>query len=181
MPEPAPEPIAAGAEPADRPILIWPDPRLRQRAAAIGAPGPELKALAQEMLRIMYAAPGRGLAGPQIGEMRRIFVMDTAWKQGAPEPRVFLDPEIVAASAALETRVEGCLSLPGVPAEIARPAEVTLRYTTLDGARVEERFTGIAATCVQHERDHLDGVLCIDHLAPEARAALDPALAALAG
>ncbi len=166
-------------EPSDRPILLWPDPRLRQVAAPVGTPGPEIRALADEMLRIMYAAPGRGLAGPQIGEMRRIFVMDVAWKEGTPEPRVLIDPEIAAASAETATRSEGCLSLPGAPAEVTRPAEVTLRFTTLDGARVEETFTGFAAACVQHERDHLYGILILDHLAEEARAALAPALAAL--
>lgn len=166
-------------ETADRPILLWPDPRLREPAAAVGEITPDLKYLADEMLRIMYAAPGRGLAGPQIGEMRRIFVMDCAWKDGTPDPRVMIDPEIVSASDETVARTEGCLSLPGIPAEIARPAEVTLRFTTLDGTRVEEVFTGFAATCVQHERDHLDGVLCIDHLAPGARAEVEPALRAL--
>lgn len=166
-------------DPADRPILSWPDPRLRQRAEPVGAVTPEIRRLAEEMLRIMYAAPGRGLAGPQIGEMRRIFVMDCGWKEGTPTPRVMIDPEIAEASADTITRTEGCLSLPGIPADVARPAEVTLRFTTLDGSWVEERFTGFEATCVQHERDHLDGVLCIDYLDPDARAALDPALAAL--
>ncbi|MFC2966621.1 peptide deformylase [Acidimangrovimonas pyrenivorans] len=164
---------------ADRPILLWPDARLRQQAAPVEAVTDDLRELADEMLRIMYAAPGRGLSGPQIGVMRRIFVMDAGWKEGAPEPRVMLNPEIVHASAETAMRAEGCLSLPGLTAEVARPAEVTLRFTGLDGAVHEETFTGFAATCVQHERDHLDGILCIDHLAPEDREAVEPALQAL--
>ena len=164
---------------ADRPILLWPDPRLRGKAALVGEITPDLKDLAEEMLRIMYAAPGRGLAGPQIGEMRRIFVLDCSWKEGEPAPRVMIDPEITAASEERVTRTEGCLSLPGIPADVARPARITLRFTTLDGARVEETFTGFEATCIQHERDHLDGVLCIDYLDPEDRAEVEPALRAL--
>ena len=169
----------ASVQETDRPILIWPDARLRHTAAAVGAVTDELRALADEMLRIMYAAPGRGLAGPQIGEMRRIFVMDCGWKEGAPDPRVMLNPEIVDAGAETATRDEGCLSLPGLTATVARPAEVTVRFLGLDGLVHEETFAGFAATCVQHERDHLDGILCIDHLAPEARAAVEPALQAL--
>ncbi len=165
----------------DRPILTWPDPRLRQPAAPIGPVTDDIRAIAAEMLRVMYAAPGRGLAGPQIGEMRRIFVMDTGWKDGASDPRVLIDPEIVSASGAPVTWDEGCLSLPGLVVPVTRPGALRLRFTTLDGTRVEEDFTGFAATCVQHERDHLDGILCIDHLSPEARAALAPALAAMEG
>lgn len=165
----------------DRPILVWPDPRLRAVAEPVGDVTDEVRALADEMLRIMYAAPGRGLAGPQIGEMRRIFVMDCTWKDGTPDPRVMLDPEIVSVSDTLVAREEGCLSLPGFTLGLKRPDEVVLRYTDLDGTRREETFTGFAATCVQHERDHLDGILCIDRLDPEVREMLAPLLASMGG
>ena len=92
-----------------------------------------------------------------------------------------LDPEIVSASDTLVAREEGCLSLPGFTLGLQRPAEVVLRFTGLDGARREETFTGFAATCVQHERDHLDGILCIDRLDPEVREMIAPVLAAMEG
>ena len=110
----------------DRPILIYPDPRLRARAEPVGAVTPDLRPLAEKMLRIMYAAPGRGLAGPQIGVMQRIFLTDCSWKGGDPSPRVCIDPEIVTASAEQVVRTEGCLSIPGIPADVSRPAEITL-------------------------------------------------------
>lgn len=166
---------------SDRPILRMPDRRLRSVAAPVGAVTDEIRAVAAEMLRVMYAAPGRGLAGPQIGEMRRIFVMDCGWKEGTPDPRVLIDPEIVAASTETAANPEGCLSLPGVTVGVTRPAEVTLRFTGLDGVRQEETFTGFAAVCVQHERDHLDGILCIDRLDPEIRAEMEPILRIIEG
>ena len=162
-----------------RAILTWPDPRLREVAAPVGDVTPEIRRLAEDMLETMYAAPGRGLAATQVGVAKRLFVMDATWREGRPDPQVFLDPEIVEPGAGTARREEACLSLPGITAEVERPAEVTLRWTGLDGARHERRLSGFAATCVQHETDHLDGRLCIDLLGPEARAALDPALAGL--
>lgn len=162
-----------------RPILAWPDPRLRETARPVGAVTAEIRALAAEMLEAMYAAPGRGLAATQIGVPLRLFVMDAGWREGAPAPQVFVDPEIREASAARGRMTEGCLSLPGILAEVERPAEVTLAWTDLDGARQERRFTGFEAVCVQHETDHLDGRLCIDLLPEAAREALAPALARL--
>lgn len=166
---------------SDRPILVWPDPRLRAVAAPVEAVTDEVRVLAEEMLRVMYAASGRGLAGPQIGEMRRIFVMDCTWKDGTPDPRVILNPEIVLASGTLVAREEGCLSLPGFTLGLKRPDAVVLRYTDLEGTRREETFTGFHAACVQHERDHLDGILCIDRLEPEVREMIAPVLAAMEG
>jgi len=155
-----------------RPILTPPDARLRQVAAPVMAFDAALRALADEMTAIMYAAPGRGLAAPQIGELRRLFVMDTGWKDtGHRAPRVIVNPEIVSAGDATQVMDEGCLSLPGVIVPVQRPSEVTLRWQDLDGARHAETFTGFAATCVQHERDHLDGILCTDYLPEDARAA----------
>ncbi len=166
---------------SDRPILRMPDARLRHVAAPVGEVTDEIRALADEMLRVMYAAPGRGLAGPQIGEMRRIFVMDCGWKEGAPDPRVMIDPEIVWASPETVSCSEGCLSLPGMTVEVTRPAAVRLRFTGLDGARHDDAFTGFAAVCVQHERDHLDGILCIDRLDAQTRAAMAEVLRAIEG
>jgi peptide deformylase len=129
------------------------------------------------MLETMYAAPGRGLAGPQVGVLRRIFVMDVAWKDGTPEPMVFLDPEIVWRSDETRTGTEGCLSIPGVTAEVERAAELEVTWRDLDGARHARRFDGFAAICIQHENDHLDGLVTFDRVAPEARAALEAAYA----
>ncbi|WP_028029360.1 peptide deformylase [Gemmobacter nectariphilus] len=161
------------------PILRFPDPRLRRPCTPVTQLDDRLRQLAADMLDTMYAAPGRGLAGPQIGVMQRIFVMDTTWKEGAPSPRVCLNPEILAASDDLVTRTEGCLSIPGVDCPVARPAEITLRWTDLSGAILEEHLTGFAATCAQHELDHLNGRLCIDLLDEPARVAASVALAAM--
>ena len=164
-----------------RPILRLPDPRLRQVCPPVERFDAGLGRLALDMLRTMYAAPGRGLAGPQIGAMQRIFVMDCGWKEGAPDPCVMIDPEIVWASPETASCSEGCLSLPGITVAVTRPAAVTLRFTGLDGARHEDAFTGFAAVCVQHERDHLDGILCIDRLDAQTRAAMADVLRRIEG
>lgn len=146
------------------PILLVPDPRLRARARPVGpAEADEVRALAPRMLASMYAAPGIGLAAPQVGVGLRVFVMDLQ-KDDARAPMVLVNPEIVAASAELVTREEGCLSLPGQYADVTRPARVRLRYQDLAGARCELDAEGLLATCVQHELDHLDGVLFVDRL-----------------
>lgn len=145
-----------------RPILLHPDPVLRARCAPVAAFGEGLRALVADMFETMYDAPGRGLAAPQVGEALRLFVMDTGWKDGAFAPQIFVNPEIVARSEAQAVHEEACLSIPGQSSRVRRPAEVTLRWQDLDGARREGTFAGIAAVCVQHEYDHLDGVLCID-------------------
>lgn len=141
------------------PIVQHPDPILR--AVCAGLPG-DPEQLAADMLATMYAAPGRGLAAPQVGLPFRMFVLDTGWKDGAASPLVALEPEIAEPSEALATRVEGCLSIPERPVAVTRPAEVTLRWTDLRGARHERRLTGIEAVCAQHEADHLDGRLIVD-------------------
>jgi peptide deformylase len=115
------------------------------------------------MLASMYAAPGIGLAAPQVGELLRLGVVDLK-PDDAPQPMVLVNPEIVAASAELATREEGCLSLPGQFAEVTRPARVKLRWQDLAGAKREVEAEGLLATCFQHELDHLDGVLFVDHL-----------------
>jgi peptide deformylase len=115
------------------------------------------------MLAAMYAAPGIGLAAPQVGELLRLVVVDLQ-KDEKPDPMVLVNPEVVAASEESVTREEGCLSLPGQYAEVTRPARIRLRYQDLEGARREVHAEGLLAACLQHEVDHLDGVLFVDHL-----------------
>ncbi|WP_299968123.1 peptide deformylase [uncultured Roseobacter sp.] len=153
-----------------RVILRWPDARLRMVCAPVPEVTPEIHALAGDLLETMYAAPGRGLAAPQVGEVCRVFVMDTGWKEGVPQPRVFVNPEILARSDDTVTRAEGCLSIPGVSVDVTRPAEITLRWTDLEGRVQQDRLTGFAAACAQHEIDHLDGRVTFDRLTAEARA-----------
>jgi len=160
-------------------ILRYPDPRLRQICLPVERIDDALRQLATDMLDTMYAAPGRGLAGPQVGVLRRIFVMDVTWKSGLPSPRICLNPEIIAASDTMSTCEEGCLSIPGVPASVTRPAAISLRWTDLSGAILEEEMSGFAATCAQHELDHLNGRLCIDLMDEAARAAAFAALGAM--
>ncbi len=153
------------------PILRWPDPRLSAPCAPV-APGEAVAALAADMLETMYAAPGRGLAAPQVGALKRLFVMDVAWKTGTPDPVVCINPVILWQSDARGVAAEGCLSIPGVTADIERPQSIRLRWTALDGAVQEADLTGFAALCAQHETDHLDGIVTLDRLTPAARAAV---------
>lgn len=154
-------PPVPGATP--RALVIHPDDRLRQVCAPVGAVDAETRQLAMDMLATMYAAPGRGLAAPQVGVLKRLFVMDVTWREGAPDPWVCLDPVISDPSEAMATREEGCLSIPDHPVRVTRPASVTLNFTDLTGARQSHRLTGFAAACAQHEADHLDGILILDH------------------
>lgn len=150
-----------------RPILIHPDPRLKKVCAPVAAVTPEIGALAEDMLHTMYDAPGIGLAAPQIGVMQRIFVMDCVKDEGAsPRPMVLLNPEITWSSDERSTYEEGCLSIPEEYANVTRPAKVRMAWLGLDGKRQEEEFDGLWATCAQHELDHLNGKLFIDHLGP---------------
>lgn len=153
---------------AVRPILHWPDPRLAARCAPV-EPGPEIRQLAEDMLETMYAAPGRGLAAPQVGVLSRLFVMDAGWKDGRPAPVILLNPQFIWASEQRVTRREAYLSIPGVVADVARATEVRMRWTAVDGTLREETFAGFASVCLQHEMDHLDGIVVLDHLSPQAR------------
>lgn len=146
------------------PILLVPDPKLRAKARAVAPADAEtLRDLAPRMLDAMYKAPGIGLAAPQVGVLLRFVVIDLQ-KDDKPDPLVLVNPEIVAASKELAMREEGCLSLPGQFAEVTRPARVKLRYLDLGGAKREIEAEGLLATCLQHEVDHLDGVLFVDHI-----------------
>ena len=152
-----------------RNILIHPDHRLKKVCAPITEFGPELAVLAEDMLETMYDAPGVGLAGPQIGIMKRIIVMDCEKEPDAARPLAMINPEIIASSEETSVYEEGCLSIPEQYAEVTRPAVVTVRWQDVTGESHEEEFSGLWATCVQHEIDHLDGKLFIDYLGPMKR------------
>ena len=147
-----------------RTILIHPDSRLRKVAAPVETVDDSFKALAEDMFQTMYDAPGIGLAATQVGVMKRLFVMDCAPSEETPEPLVAINPEIVWLSEETASSEEGCLSIPEVFADVTRPERVRLRWTDLDGVRNEAEFGERAATCIQHEVDHLDGKLFIDYL-----------------
>ena len=154
------------------PILLWPDARLAETCAPIKEITPEIAALAANMLETMYDAPGRGLAAPQVGVLQRIFVMDAGWKEGKSDPLVCINPMLQEVSEDRVTQEEGCLSIPGVTAEINRPAQVQMVWTGLNGGRYVQSFDGFAAACVQHELDHLEGVVTFDHLTGDHRETL---------
>jgi peptide deformylase len=147
-----------------RPILVIPDQRLRAVADPVDVVDEEVRTLARDMLETMYDAPGIGLAAPQIGVLRRVVVMDLAKEGETPAPLVMINPEILKVSDETAVSEEGCLSIPELYYEVERPSEVTVRYTDLDGKTVEIDATERLAVCVQHEIDHLDGVLYIDYL-----------------
>ncbi len=148
-----------------RPILMHPDPRLKRVCAPVDVISSEIGRLAEDMLDTMYDAPGVGLAAPQVGIMKRLFVMDCIKEDGAtPQPMVLINPEILALSPEVNVYEEGCLSIPEHYAEVTRPKRVTMRWTGLDGKIVEDEFDGLWATCAQHELDHLNGKLFIDHI-----------------
>jgi len=150
-----------------RDIILHPDPRLKTAAKSVGNITDDVKKLADDMLETMYHAPGIGLAAPQVGVLKRVLVMDCVKEEGEdPRPMVLVDPEITWSSEALNTYEEGCLSIPDQYADVERPEEVEVRWTSLDGSEQSERFSGLWATCVQHEIDHLDGKLFIDYLKP---------------
>ncbi|TDX33319.1 peptide deformylase [Rhodovulum visakhapatnamense] len=157
------------------PILHWPDPRLATPCQPVGQVTPEIARLAQEMLETMYAAPGRGLAAPQVGVLKRLFVMDVNGAAGPRSPRIFVDPVIEERAADTMTGPEGCLSLPGIVAEVERAIEITLRWTDLDGTRRREVLSGISAVCAQHEIDHLDGIVTLNRVDAGQRSELEAA------
>jgi peptide deformylase len=150
---------------AIREILTVPNPILKEVSKPVeGGVTDELRALMDDMLETMYAAPGIGLAAIQIGFPQRIIVMDLAREDEEPKPQFFVNPEILWASDDLASYEEGCLSIPEVFDNVERPAKVKIRYLNRDGDQVEEEADGLYAVCIQHEMDHLEGVVFIDHL-----------------
>jgi peptide deformylase len=146
------------------PILTAPDPRLKKKAKPVAAVDDGVRRLMADMLETMYAAPGIGLAAPQVGVPLRVIVLDVAAKDQPPAPLAMANPEIVWVSDDDSTYEEGCLSVPEHYGEVVRPARARVRYLDETGAAREIEAAGLLATCVQHEIDHLDGVLFIDHL-----------------
>ncbi len=164
---------------AVREILTVPNPLLKQRSKPVAAVTDETRALMDDMLETMYAAPGIGLAAIQIGEPVRVIVMDLGDRtidgprppegaapdeEAARNPRYFVNPEILEASEEKQPYEEGCLSVPEIYDEVERPSRVKLRYLNYNGEQIEEWAEGLYAVCIQHEMDHLNGVLFIDHL-----------------
>ena len=149
---------------ATRTILTLPDPRLRLVSKPVGRVDAAIRKLAEDMFETMYGAPGIGLAAVQVGVPKRVVTMDLAKKDEPKNPKVYINPEILWASEERTTYEEGCLSIPEYYEEVERPAQVKVRYTDLDGNAQEVEANGLLATCLQHEVDHLNGVLFIDHI-----------------
>ncbi|MES2254303.1 MAG: peptide deformylase [Pseudomonadota bacterium] len=148
---------------AIRPILIAPDPRLKAVSTPVEKVDAEIRKLAEDMADSMYAAEGIGLAAVQIGVAKRVIVMDLDQKDDKKNWRVFINPKITWASEEMATFEEGCLSVPEIWDDVERPARIKAEYLDLDGKKVEIEADGMLATCLQHEMDHLEGVLFIDH------------------
>jgi peptide deformylase len=151
------------------PIIETPDPRLRTISTPVEAVDGELQTLIDDMFETMYAAPGIGLAAIQVGVPKRLLVIDLQEQEGEDgkpikEPRVFINPEILETSDEQQVYSEGCLSVPDQYADVERPAVIRARWQDREGKTYEEQLEGLLAICLQHEMDHLEGILFIDHL-----------------
>ena len=146
------------------PIIIAPDARLKIKTKPVAHVDAAVKTLMDNMLETMYAANGIGLAAPQVGDMRSVIVVDCARQAENPAPIKMANPEIIAVSPNDNTHEEGCLSLPEHYADVVRPESITLRYLNENNKIVEIDADGILATCIQHEMDHLEGILFVDHI-----------------
>ena len=146
------------------PIIVAPDPRLKTKAKPVDAVDDDVRKLMDDMLETMYAAHGIGLAAPQVGDSRRVIVVDVSRENEDPKPMALANPHIVEISDDDRVHEEGCLSLPDHYAEVERPDWVKIRYLDRDNEIREIMADGIMATCIQHEIDHLDGVLFVDHV-----------------
>jgi peptide deformylase len=147
-----------------RDIIIIPDKRLRAVSKPVAGIDGEIRSLVEDMFETMYKAPGIGLAAIQIAVPARVVVMDLSKREETAEPRVFINPEITWKSEETSHYEEGCLSIPDIHEDVERPARVKVRYLGLDGKPREDDAEGLFATCIQHEIDHLNGVLFIDHI-----------------
>ena len=146
------------------PVIIAPDPRLKVTCPPIERVDDDVRRLMDDMLETMYRVPGIGLAAPQIGVHRRVIVVDATQKDEDPAPMKLANPELVWASDELGTYEEGCLSLPEYYADVTRPNRVRVRFLDYEGEIREIEAEGVLATCIQHEMDHLDGILFVDHI-----------------
>ena len=149
---------------AQLPIITAPDPRLKIKARPVRAVDDKIRPLMDDMLDTMYGAIGIGLAAPQVGQSSRVIVLDVAREGEKPQPLQLANPEILWRSPELTTGNEGCLSLPEHYAEVTRPAKIRLRYLDYQNEIREIEASGLLAMCLQHEIDHLDGVLFVDHI-----------------
>ncbi|HEY8264422.1 MAG TPA: peptide deformylase [Methyloceanibacter sp.] len=149
---------------ATLPIIVLPDPVLRKESAPVERIDASLKRLADNMFATMYDAPGIGLAAPQVGVSRRLIVMDPTRDEEAKTPLTMVNPEILSRGSEMRVHDEGCLSIPDITAEVERPALTRVSYLDLEGKKQEIELEGIWSTLVQHEIDHLNGVLFIDYL-----------------
>ncbi|HTQ14651.1 MAG TPA: peptide deformylase [Rhizomicrobium sp.] len=146
------------------PIITAPDPRLKRISEPVDKVDAEVRRLMDDMLETMYAAPGIGLAAPQVGALKRVIVLDIAREDEEPQPLKMANPEIIWVSEEDATYNEGCLSLPEHYADVSRPAACKVRYLDYQNEIRVLEADGLLATCVQHEMDHLDGILFLDHL-----------------
>jgi len=146
------------------PIITAPDPRLKRKAAAVSRVDAEIARLMDDMLETMYVAPGIGLAAPQVGVLKRVIVVDVARAEEPAAPLAMANPELLWVSDQDAAYDEGCLSLPDHYAEVVRPAAIRLRYLDRENEIRELEAEGLLATCIQHEIDHLDGILFVDHI-----------------
>jgi peptide deformylase len=147
-----------------RDIIILPDKRLRSVSKPVAKISEEIRTLVADMFETMYEAPGIGLAAIQVGVPSRVVVMDLSKRDTTAEPKVFINPEITWSSEEKSPYEEGCLSIPEIHEDVERPARVKVKYLDLDGNSHQEDAEGLFATCIQHEVDHLNGVLFIDHI-----------------
>ena len=146
------------------PIIVAPDPRLKQVAKRVDKVDAEVRRLMDDMLETMYKAPGIGLAAPQVGQLLRVIVVDIAREDEKPQPLRMANPELIAVSEEDAVYNEGCLSLPEHYADVTRPAAIKVRYIDHENEIRELEADGLLATCIQHEMDHLEGILFVDHL-----------------
>jgi len=149
---------------SQRKIIIEPDPILRKKSENLEKVDNELRLLLDDMLETMYSAPGIGLAAVQVGILKRLIVIDISKDKEKKNPIFLINPEIISKSKNTSIYEEGCLSLPGHFAEIERPEECKIKYIDYDGKKKEMKANGLLATCIQHEIDHLNGILFIDYL-----------------
>ena len=149
---------------SQRKIVIEPDPILREKSASLEKVDDEIRALLDDMLETMYAAPGIGLAAVQVGILKRLIVIDISKDEEKKNPLILINPEIISRSQKKSIYEEGCLSLPGYFAEIERPAECEIKFVDYNGKEKKLHAKGLLATCIQHEVDHLNGILFIDYL-----------------
>ena len=153
------------------PILHWPDPRLSQRCDVVE--NERVEDLVADLFDTMYAAKGRGLAAPQVGVMKRVFVMDVTWKEGECSPLAMINPTIMAAERVPVVMEEACLSIPGVSVPVTRHKAVTVQWTAPEGDIHMADFDGFEARCIQHEFDHLNGTISLDRIDADLRARVE--------